>query len=724
MSVRRHLSPGVGPLAAWAWLLLVMVTLASSFRLPSDSAPAGPVRAAAGQTDPNWDRFVEVDAIGGQIAVMHTHEGRLLVGRGQALEVLDPNRPDLPLGRSAPLGGQIVAIEARGQRVYVGTSLPAALITLDLRDPGRPREIGRIDLGPGQDRFSQYVVDLELIGSRLFAAPQFGLWRFEMDGHGLPVRGELGIPTAQAQQLARIHDRLLFATQGHDYLTFDASSPAPLRPSLVLDFEDGDTMALAGDIRTGWLYRLVGSPSGSSSIWLESYPIAADRLGPIHHRMRLLGLWSLLRPRLIVAGGRLFASLDEIGVLASISLDDPAAPSGLQLMHLRDGPSDLALVDGRLFMSTFQGELAEIGFDATDAGGAVARQWPVPRPDLGLATSGDLAVVATRSGLMTLSLSKNGSLRPLAIHEVPSWGQVPSMQVTDLQVDGRLAYLLYRHDPSWGPGRSGLSLVDLADPKRPHPLGFFETPDVPSGLAIGDQLALLWNGDGFRLIDLADATRLREVGAYRSAERLQALAVDADIAYLGIEGGRLDMVSLADPNRPELLVHHRPSSAGNGTWTALRHRGTELFALRQGDPALLRFVLEDPFRIQRRGAIPSGFFALDDLELQGERLFFEIQQIEIGGMRSRSVPGSVLVAIDPGGELRQIDDRLPFGPPVPLEDFALASGRHGELLVLRGLRRAVYLPALLRGCDGPPGCDGPVESNPEARARSDGFDRR
>jgi hypothetical protein len=649
------------------------------------------------------------------ITALKMHEGRLLAGRAGRLQVYDAERPDQPLAESEDLGGEIVAIELRASRAYVATSRPAALWSLDLSDPARVQSLGRIDLSQGLRRFSVGVVGMVLVGDFLYVAPQFGLRVFGFDeaGRALPLTERMS--TANGRALLQVDDRLLMTLAEIQMLGFDLADPLLGQGRPFQELAEGESLALAASPDGRLLYGLnTGFSGGQGRLWLDVYDrLALDRGDwGLLHRQIVDGLGWTHAGKLRLLGDRLYllasgenqqsGEMDR-HLLARFALDDPAVPLAGARLWLGEAPRDLVAVEAG------DGLLLALGLDglvrvaAPAAGGlSLEQRWPSPRPDRGLAADAGLALVATGDGLMSLDLSRPEQPRPLGVFSPAQFGPPVAERVAGLRLSGNRAYLLYRLEGS-APGRRGLAVVDLSDPRHPRELGFFETPRDVVGVEVWDERAVLWDAAGLRLIDLSRPEGPRELGAYRAAGSIRALAWRQDIAYLavsdGLNEGMIEMVDWSDGSRPARIgvLEERFGRSGPGDAArALLLSPGQLFVASAGELASLD--LSDP----RRPRLEVRRFIDEDtvrgLSWQAPYLYFGTVRTGFDDFLGAFVetPMSIILDASPAAGLRILDQFYALGPPVRAGALDLAEGAAGELLVLQPLAPPqVFLPALL-----------------------------
>lgn len=658
--------------------------------------------------------WLELGQLGGSLSALQMHEGLLLTGRAGRLQLFDAARPDLPLGESERLGGEIEAIEVRGPRAYVATSRPAALWSLDISDAARPQSLGQIDLSQGGRRFSERVVGMLRVGDFLYVAPEFGLRVFGFDeaGRALPLTERMS--TADGRALVQAGDRLILAIAENLLLSFDLADPLLGQSSPLQAIADGQSLSIAASADGRLLYGLITADFGGGGLlWLDVYDrLALDRGDwALLHRQLVEGMGWTVGGKLRLIGDRLYllASGQDLErgepdrhLMAEFALVDPSAPRAGARLWLGNAAGDMVEAEAgdALWVALGMDGLARM---AIPAGGGLSleRSWPSPRPDLGLAADGSLAVVATGDGLMSLDLSRPQQPRALGVYAPAQFGPPLAERVVSLRLSGRRAQILYRLDGS-APGRRGLAVVDLTDPRHPRELGFFETPQNALGLELWGEHAILWDAVGLRLIDLSRPERPRELGAYLAAWTVASLALGNEVAYLGlsfgVNGGRIEMLALGDGSRPERIgfVEERVGSFTGDKVGSMLVVERRLYAT--GLNELATFDLADsrmPRLMARRHF--GGSMVTPRLSWQAPYLYLStVRERSEGFLDAGALPNLAVLRPGPGREMELLHEGDPYGPPLRVGALDLAQGAAGELLVLQPLPPPqVFLPALL-----------------------------
>jgi hypothetical protein len=253
-------------------------------------------------------------------------------------------------------------------------------------------------------------------------------------------------------------------------------------------------------------------------------PRLAARL-PLDGAVRALALDS--------SADRLYSAVDGVGIV-TLAVNGLAAPTersrtaapGQVTALLLDPPAD------RLYAAV--GSAGVAVYDVGDpAAPALLRTIDTPGAALGLARSGDLLLVADRTGLQVLALP-SGDL--LGTYAAPA-----GSFVQDVAVSAGTALLA---------DRTGLLVVDLANPATPQLIGDVRGFSAYRVLGAGDRVYVAAGPGGILVFDLADAPRLRLVGAFVTPGSALDLAYTAAELAVADEAGGLLLLAVRDlPNR-------------------------------------------------------------------------------------------------------------------------------------------------------------------------------
>jgi len=197
-------------------------------------------------------------------------------------------------------------------------------------------------------------------------------------------------------------------------------------------------------------------------------------------------------------------------------------------------------------------------WDVTDPANRVhVGHWSAPEPGQGVALSGSgLAVLADgSSGVFVIDLSDPSRPHRIGVFD----GAVSAKKVA---VSGNVAYVVDEH--------FGLRLVDISDPVNPMLLGSFETGTHTYDVVVSGNVACLVNQGnstgipgilGFEAIDVSDPASPALLGsvAFGGGYGVEVLG---DVAYVARYDVGLGLIDVSDPTNPSVIaITDVPSSA-------------------------------------------------------------------------------------------------------------------------------------------------------------------
>jgi hypothetical protein len=436
-----------------------------------------------------------------------------LNGGVEIFAVTDPAAPVRLGGIVTP--GAARAIVVVGDRAYVAAGI-CGLQTLDIADPAAPRLLSAVPTG-GE------ALALAHTGTTLFvAAGAGGIARFALGGATPQLVAQTAVPGV-ARQLSLGAAELLIAAEDGGLFALALSTPGAA-PRLV---GAGDVpLALAHDGERAFL----GLRRGGVAVVGRADPLAprlAARL-PLDGAVRALALDS--------SADRLYSAVDGVGIV-TLAVNGLAAPTersrtaapGQVTALLLDPPAD------RLYAAVGSAGVAVYDVGDPDAP-ALLRTIDTPGAALGLAQSGDLLLVADRTGLQLITLP-SGDLRGAYAAPAGSF-------VQDVAAVGGTALLA---------DRSGLLVVDIANPATPQRIGDVRGFSAYRVLGAGDRAYVAAGPAGILAFDLADAPRPRLVGVFATPGSALDLAHTAAELAVADEAGGLLLLAVRDlPNRTML----------------------------------------------------------------------------------------------------------------------------------------------------------------------------
>ncbi len=643
--------------------------------------------------------FAELGRFGGRATAVAIDRGLAFAGLGRQLAVFDVSRPGewTPLGASATLPGTVRAIELSGHYAYAGIWDPPSLVSLDVADPARPRVLATLALSRGR------IFDLALAGDYLYAA--LGSRLAIVDLHD-PARPMLAREQPDGVVTVDVDRDRLYATSGFfSNVGLVMSLADPGQPITTADFQvEGSIMGMS--VIGTHAYVLDISHDDGSTPMLDIFDLRDPGQPVPVGRQRLAGVDdATLRPAAVpghlyvIASGRRFDAPDRPVAIIDLDLADPAAPLVARRFEL---PGELlsavAIRDGRAYLALGAGGLAAVDLGRPGDGRFTGR-FLLPEPARGYAARGGLAYAATRTGVMIIDLRDPSRPRLLGAYASPA-----DDEVTALALAGNRVHLAYRAGE--GPGaarRPGLAVIDVADPRRPDRLGFFETPFAATAVAVGpDHQAYLVAGPGLRVIDAANPARPREVAAVRTVSVPRQVAVQADRLYLSYDTpstAALEILDVHDPADPSRLSLTRLTDQGGGRAGELALGQDIAYLVLEGRELLVGIDVSDPRAPRVVSEFPLSSFGRTGLTQHGRYAYLAFFNAEFHSVLQQNFTlGRVgMEVLDlASGAPRFVWGTESFGSPLFVDGIGLAEGPDGELITLRPLGPpGVFLPLAL-----------------------------
>ena len=190
-----------------------------------------------------------------------------------------------------------------------------------------------------------------------------------------------------------------------------------------------------------------------------------------------------------------------------------------------------------------------------------------------------------------------------------------------IEVVGDLAAVTSRDDGLW--------LVDVGDPVRPAILCHYDTIELATGVALGENVALVaCRQYGLELVDTSDPARLAHLSTVRTGEA-QSVFLDSGFAYVGVWAPREVVVcDVRNPRRPAVVNRIALDGYGDGLYVrdgvcfaATGHHARGLKAREAGDPyfgtghGLEIYDVSEPsrHRLMSRSKLPRFYDLTSDM---------------------------------------------------------------------------------------------------------------
>jgi hypothetical protein len=446
-------------------------------------------------------------------------------GETTAMQRQPPPRYGLePFGQ---IGGPLNALALDGDYAYLGVGPRLRIVSLaDLERPTRVWESAD---------YGQLVRNVAVADGVAYVA---------LGGDGLRVLDvanpaasrEIAVVPVESEQLA-IAGPWLIDVSFHALRIYDRRDPADLR-------EIGSTALrwrVAGLTAHGrWTY-LSTTTSGLLAVDI------GDPTRPVLHEEPVLPSEV---GRLVTHGDRGYVSFRDQersrsgpsrSQIVVLDLANPSGPTRIAAFEVEGEPSDLAIVDGLLYVSAgelFERERDLLILDVSDPQAPVqVGQMPNLGGLLAQNASDRLAVAWRREGLVVLDVSQPA--QPL---HVGSYAPTVAGLVMGVTVAGPRAYVCTNR---------GLWILDLAEPANPRPLGMVPLEGAERVFVRGPYAYVGGKGRGMTIIDVRDPTNPRPVGHYVMRGDIN-LAGDVAGSHLYIAGMMVGMrvADIADPSQP------------------------------------------------------------------------------------------------------------------------------------------------------------------------------
>ena len=100
-------------------------------------------------------------------------------------------------------------------------------------------------------------------------------------------------------------------------------------------------------------------------------------------------------------------------------------------------------------------------------------------------------------------------------------------------------------------GGAGLYSVNIANPRNPSIMGFFDSPGYPENACVNGNIVYLADGwAGMQVVDISDPKSPKEVGSISTIGYAFDIAADGTVVYIAAAGAGLKVVDVKDPTKP------------------------------------------------------------------------------------------------------------------------------------------------------------------------------
>jgi uncharacterized protein (TIGR03437 family) len=438
-----------------------------------------------------------------------------IAAAGAGLLVADVSTPARPVEVSAlDTPGYAYGVAASGTTVYIADGWEGFRI-INAADPARPVQIGFYKT-PG------WAFGVAVSGGLLYVADAFKGLRV-LDATRLTELGSYEVVGGHAGSVAVVGGFAFVADRNWGVHAVSVSDPARLaRVGFYCPLGFADAVAVAGN------YAYVAAGVYGLRVVDISDPV----------RPREVGAYDTQSYASSVAATGQYAYVattnppDVAGGLHVVDIRDPGRPTRTGFHPERTGTyRDLAVVRGVAYLATEYG-LELVGLSNPQAPKQLAFieliEWQggVPRCVVGVAVTGGFAYLAVEgAGLKVVDVSQPA--KPILAAEC-RW---PNADANDVDVTNGFAYVAEL---------SGLTAVDISNPRQPTRVGFYQTSDLAESVTMAGSRAFVANGAaGLAAVDTSSPASLTVAGSHNTPGYAQEVAVQGDYVYVADQDGGL-----------------------------------------------------------------------------------------------------------------------------------------------------------------------------------------
>jgi len=158
-------------------------------------------------------------------------------------------------------------------------------------------------------------------------------------------------------------------------------------------------------------------------------------------------------------------------------------------------------------------------------------------PTNAVAVQGQYAYVGVGMRMVVLDVSKSSKITQLGATK-PLDGFVTGVVISE-----KTAYVTV--------GGAGLYSVNIANPRNPSIMGFYDSPGYPENVCVSGNYAYLADGwAGMQVVDISDPKSPKETGSISTIGYAFDVAVDESVVYIAAAGAGLKVVDVKDVTKP------------------------------------------------------------------------------------------------------------------------------------------------------------------------------
>ena len=461
-------------------------------------------------TDPSKPNVVgSVDTPGYARDVAIAANGLILIADGrEGLQTVQTNRLGPPTRREYQPGFEVAAVAAEGNLGFLAG--PGGLQVVDVSQVTQVVPVGNL---PSTDTIRGIAVSANIA----YLAGNEGLWIVDCRSPGKP--NVLGLFPEPAKDVAIYGNLAFLVTQAGGMLVLNVAIPQD--PSVVNSWYQ--EMLLPECVFVDFLGRaFLGYRQGDINV-----------LDP---QITLLAWWTGLDYVKDVAVSGTLACLADSGWLRLLDVSRPATPIVRGSSMPRGYPEAIALSGPYAYVAEFM-----TGVEVFDLAGGTS---PVLVSQLSASAPLDRIAVADRLVCATgytsdvqimdfTDFQKPVMLRPYSVKGAAA----------DVALVKNLAYVAHQ-------GSGELLILDLSQPTAPVLLGSTTVPDSPRRLCVAGRFAYVLSDTGLSIVDVRDPKTPRFLSFLPMTQLFEDL--DAYRGYVYLAGQTLAVVNVRDPFKPFL----------------------------------------------------------------------------------------------------------------------------------------------------------------------------
>jgi len=508
------------------------------------------------------------------------------------LDIQDPAKPTFSGWYDSP--GEARSVFIKDRYAYVADGA-AGLQILDISNPSSPVLVSSFDTpGTAMDASVQglyaYVADgafgLQIIDVSDPRSPfLIGTWPAMMpDGsavkyHRLRVQGVYAyllqdVIQGQGWQIVNISNPASPARVGVDSLTaYDidvqgsyAYIAADIYGLQVVDISDPSSPVFKGKLDVPWAGNVPATESGlyGYAVSIEeilqifsladiSSPVLVGTLTLPHSNIsfRTVGLIVKGQYAYILITSRTLSWQCQIEI---IDVSDPVAPKAMSSILISGGAGDFVVKDGYAYVTSsgmashYYAYLTIVDISNPSSPVEVGHVF-VPNPGF-VHVADNVAYIKDMNGLEMFDISDPKSPHSLGFYSSPDSLKGSAYDIQRIMVVDGYAYLAH--------GKAGLQILDISNPASPTKVSALDIAGAAKDIFISGGYAFIAAERGLIVVDVSNPLSPAPAGSYENAGSSSGIAMDSGRIYLHAAGNRI-FVLRADKESDRPKISARPS---------------------------------------------------------------------------------------------------------------------------------------------------------------------